>query len=60
MRIAGRGGNSLFEKTGADAERQSSPADQINSGRDLGEMSGISIPDRRAKGGETNATGDGG
>jgi len=44
----------ILEKAGADAERQSSPADQIDARRDLGEMRGIAITDRRAKGGETN------
>src|SRR5205823_63165 len=50
----------ILEKAGTDAERQPSPADQIDARRDLGEMRGIAITDRRAKGGDTDTTGDGG
>jgi hypothetical protein len=50
----------ILEKAGTDAERQPCPADQIDSGRDLGEMRGIAITDRRAQGGETDAARDGG
>src|SRR5438309_9395731 len=50
----------ILEKAGADAERQSSPADQIDARRDLGEMRRIAMIDRRAKGGESVAAGDGG
>ena len=45
----------ILEKAGADAERQSSPADQIDARRDLGEMRGISITNRSAKGGQSSA-----
>jgi hypothetical protein len=51
---------SILELTGPDAERHSSPADQIDARRDLGEMRGIAITDRGAKGGETDAGGNGG
>src|SRR5205085_8282612 len=47
----------ILEKAGADAERQSSPAARLPH---LSEMRGIAITDRRAKGGETDAAGDGG
>jgi hypothetical protein len=50
----------LLEKAGADAERQASPADQVDARRDLGEMRGIAITDRSAKGGEADAPRDGG
>jgi CDGSH-type Zn-finger protein len=66
MRIAGCGGNSqpycLFshEKTGSDAKRQSSPANQVDARRDLGEMRGSAVADRCAHGGKTDAAGDGG
>jgi hypothetical protein len=50
----------ILEKAGADAERHSPSADQIDGRRDLREMRGISITNRRAKGGETNTRGDSG
>src|SRR5918996_4470022 len=50
----------ILERAGADAERQSSPADQIDGRRDPGEVRGIAITDRRGQGGETDAAGDGG
>src|SRR5207244_3936574 len=50
----------ILEKAGSDAERQSSPADQIDARRDLGEMRRIAITDRRTQGGKTDAAGDGG
>src|SRR2546428_9268757 len=50
----------ILEKPGSDAERQSSPAYQIDARRNLGEMRGIAITDRRAQGGKTDAAGDGG
>src|SRR5207245_9601455 len=50
----------VLEKAGSEAERQSSPADQIDARRDLGEMRGIAITDRRTQGGKTDAAGDGG
>jgi hypothetical protein len=50
----------ILEKAGTDAERQSSPADQIDARRDLGEMRGIAITDRRSQGGETNTARDSG
>src|SRR2546426_10536313 len=50
----------ILEKAGTDAERQSSPADQIDARRDLGEMRGIAITDRPSQGGETNTAGDSG
>jgi len=49
-----------LEEAGSDAERQSSPADQIDARRDLREMRGIAITDRGAQGGKTDAAGDGG
>jgi len=42
------------------AERQPSRADHIDARRDLGEMRGIAVTDRRAKGGEPDAARDGG
>src|SRR5437868_6177317 len=50
----------IFEKAGTDAERHSPSANQIDGRRDLGEMRGISITNRGAKGGETNMRGDSG
>ena len=46
-----------LEITGADAKRQPPPADQIDTGGDLGEMRGVAVADRRGEGGETNAVG---
>jgi len=48
----------ILEKAGADAERQSSPADQIDARRDLGEMRRIAITDRRGQGCQTDAARD--
>src|SRR5580704_13256372 len=48
----------ILEKAGADAERQSSPADQIDARRDLGEMRRIAITDRRDQGCQTDAARD--
>jgi hypothetical protein len=39
----------VLEKAGTDAERQSSPADQIDARRDFGEMRGIAITDRHSQ-----------
>ncbi len=50
----------ILEKAGSDAERQSSSADQIDTRRDLGEMRGIAVTDRRAQGGKTDAASDSG
>jgi hypothetical protein len=50
----------ILEKAGPDAERQLSPADHIDARRDLGEMRGITITNRRRQGGESDAVGDGG
>ena len=49
----------ILEKTGADAERQPAPADQVDARRDLGEMRGIAITDRGGQGCQTDAAGDG-
>src|SRR5207237_2812379 len=46
-----------LEITGADAKRQPPPADQIDTGGDLGEMRRVAVADRRGEGGETNAVG---
>jgi len=40
----------IVQKSGADARRQSSPADQIDARRDLGEMRRIAITARRGRG----------
>jgi hypothetical protein len=48
----------ILEKTGADPKRQSSPADQIDACRDLGEMRGIAITDRRGQGRQPDAPRD--
>src|SRR5260370_26982116 len=45
----------ILEKAGADAERQSSPADQIDARRDLGEMRRIAVTDRRDQGCQTDS-----
>src|ERR1700730_11432636 len=46
-----------LEITGADAKRQPPPADQIDTGGDLGEMRGIAVADRCGERGEPNAAG---
>jgi hypothetical protein len=48
----------ILEKAGADAERQSSRADQIDARRDLGEMGRIAITDRRGQSCQTDAARD--
>jgi len=48
----------ILEKAGADAERQPSPADQIDARRDLGEMRRIAIADCRDQGCQTDTARD--
>jgi hypothetical protein len=46
-----------LEITGADTERQPSPADQIDAGGDLRQMRWIAVADRGGERGQTNAAG---